>query len=93
MVWELVAVVAEVPAYVCSHVFEDTRPVLLVSRADGDWQCLCGAQHAPNELPRVVGLKDLIDRDASIGDLWDLPTNWEADRAFLGSNWCRRKLQ
>ena len=32
----------EIPVYVCSHVFENVRPILLVVREGGDWQCLCG---------------------------------------------------
>jgi hypothetical protein len=33
---------AEALTYVCSHVFDDPRPILLVSRAGREWQCLCG---------------------------------------------------
>jgi len=25
-------------AFICPHVFEDTRPILYVCREDGDWQ-------------------------------------------------------
>ena len=80
----------EFAAYVCSHVFEHTRPVLLVARDDGDWQFLCGGAHAPDELPRVVGLNHLIDADPSLRQALDLPIDWEAERAFVGGPWTRR---
>ena len=82
----------EVPAYVCSHVFRATRPVLFVSREDGDWQFLCGGSHASDETPRVVGQNHLIERDPSLSDLMDLPVEWEAERDTTESPWTRRRL-
>ena len=49
-------------AFVCSHVFENSRPVLLVSHVDGGWQLLCGQAHVTKEIPRLVGLNPL-ERD------------------------------
>jgi hypothetical protein len=83
---------AEVAAYVCSHVFEHTRPVLLVMREDEDWQFLCGKAH-PGELPRVVGMNHLLDDDPSLHQLVDLPTNWEAERKSSVDPWIRSPSQ
>ena len=81
----------EVVAYVCSHVFNDTRPVLLVSRAGGDWQCLCGGGHDAGEVPNVVGLNHLFERDATLRELEDLPVEWEAERASVNDPWIRTR--
>ena len=81
----------EVAAYVCSHVFNDTRPVLLVSRAGGDWQCLCGGAHEADEVPNVVGLNHLLERDPSLRELEDLPDEWEAERASVNDPWIRTR--
>ena len=62
-------------AFVCSHVFENRRPVLLVSRVDGDWQLLCGQAHATKETPHLVGLNHLLERDPSLQELSDLPAD------------------
>lgn len=79
----------EVLAFVCSHVFDATRPVLLVSREDGEWQLLCGGAHDHDETPRVVGLNHVIDRDPSLQGLLDLPSDWDAERESVESPWVR----
>lgn len=77
-------------AYVCLHVFDNVAPVLLVSRADGDWQFLCGASH-PDEAAqlRVVGAGHLLERDPSLQEVVDLPVDWEAERTEVGGPWSR----
>jgi hypothetical protein len=79
----------EIAAYVCSHVFDGTRPILLVSREGGDWQCLCGLTHESSEVPKVVGLNHLLERDPSLQELEDLPNDWEAERASVSDPWIR----
>jgi hypothetical protein len=79
----------EIAAYVCSHVFENSKPVLLVCRAGGDWQCLCGGEHSADEVPNVVGLNHLLDRDPSLRELEDLPLDWEAERKTAKHKWIR----
>lgn len=81
----------EIPAFVCSHVFANSRPVLLVSRAEGDWQCLCGETHE-NEVPKVVGLNHLFERDPTLAELRDLPAEWQAERTAVGSPWRKTSL-
>lgn len=83
----------ELAAYVCSHVFANTRPILLVSRAGGDWQCLCGGEHDSSEVPHVVGFNHLMERDPSLAKLQDLPDEWEAERANAGSAWIRTRIE
>ena len=83
---------SEVAAYICSHVFDDIRPVLFVSRADGDWQCLCGADHGAGELPRVVGLNHLYERDPTLTALRNLPKNWEAERVSINDPWILKRI-
>lgn len=79
----------EVAAYVCSHVFSGARPVLLVSHAGGDWQCLCGGEHDATEVPNVVGLNHLLERDPTLRQVLNLPNDWEAERASVESPWIR----
>ncbi len=80
-------------AYVCSHVFGNTEPVLLVSRAGDGWRCLCGDDHDPNESLKVLGWKDLVQRDPSLAELINLPNDWEAARLSTGSRWIRARSQ
>jgi hypothetical protein len=67
--------------------------VLLVSRPEGDWCFLCGAVHPDNASQyHVVGMGHLFERDKSLSQLRDLPADWEAERAALGSRWLRTPI-
>lgn len=79
-------------AFVCSHIFYNTQPILLVIHEDGDWQFLCGGDHPHDELPRVVGLGHLLSRDPSLFELEDLVDGWEATRAGPSSSWERHEV-
>jgi hypothetical protein len=83
----------EVAAYICAHVFDGSRPVLLVSREEDDWQLLCGGEHGPTELPHVVGLNHLLDRDPSLREILSLESNWEAERLAVGTPWRLKQLR
>ena len=82
----------EIAAYVCSHVFNNIRPILLVSREGGDWQCLCGGDHDAKEIPKVVGLNHLLNRDPALIELKNLPAEWEAERVSTSAPWLRKRL-
>ena len=80
-------------AYVCLHIFDASRPVLLVSRPDGDWCFLCGAGHEDTPANyRVVGKGHILDRDPSLSDLADLAPNFEAERTSPSGAWARRPI-
>ena len=80
----------ETKCYVCLHVFERTRPVLYVTRPEGDWCALCGDGH-PSDASwyRVVGLGHVVDDDPSIMEVLDLQAEEEAERAEVGQPWVR----
>jgi hypothetical protein len=82
----------ETAAFVCSHVFQNTRPVLLVARENGDWMYLCGKPHAPDEEFQVVGAEHLLQRDPSLADILDLQDNCEAERPHASAVWSRMPL-
>lgn len=77
-------------SYVCAHVFSNERPVLYVTRPDGDWCFLCGAVHPDEGFEyRVVGLGHVIDADLSLREVLDLEPRQEAERPAVGSAWTR----
>jgi hypothetical protein len=76
------------PAYLCKHVFDQARPVLLVLHDDLGWQLVCGEAH--EDEPRVVGLSHVVASDASLAGILDLPLGYEAERAAVGGPWERR---
>jgi hypothetical protein len=78
-------------AYVCVHVCDYVRPVLLVTRAGGPWCFLCGDLHPQDASSyRVVGIGHLFERDPSLVELKDLPIDWEAERQDVKSPWIRK---
>lgn len=82
-----------VPSYVCLHAFDASRPVLLVSRPDGDWCFLCGDLHDNTaESVRVVGMSHLVERDPSLVAVLDLLPEWEAERESVEGPWTRRRI-
>ena len=82
----------ETAAFVCSHIFGKTRPVLLVSREGADWQFLCGETHGENEKPRVICLNHLICDNPTLREVADLPENSEAERDAVGDIWRRMPI-
>jgi hypothetical protein len=80
-------------AYACIHVFERSSPVLLVSRADGDWCFLCGQLHGNNGSEyRVVGIGHVLDQDQSLVAVMDLLPDWEAERTEVDGGWLRTRV-
>ncbi|WP_448191534.1 hypothetical protein [Azospirillum sp. sgz301742] len=79
-------------AYVCTHVFNKDKPILLVDREDGDWCFLCGAQH--DDTPRscrVVGIGHVFEDDPTLEAIRDLEPEWEAERQVVGGPWIRTR--
>jgi hypothetical protein len=71
---------------VCPHVFENTRPILYVCRAEGDWQFLCGGFDHDDQC-HLVGVGHLIERDPTLHELADLEPDWQAEREEAGATW------
>ncbi len=78
-------------SYVCKHVFDRSRPILLVSRADGDWSFLCGESHENSASEyKVVGIGHVLESDPSLQEVLDLPIDWDAERVSVGQKWVRK---
>lgn len=71
---------------------EDFKPILrVVHDEDGDWQFLTGDQ-MPKDI-KIVALEELIKRDETLNEIFDLEYNEEADRDFIGGKWTRNKME
>ena len=55
---------------------------------DGGWQFI-GAEGAQEDQAMVVSLRRVFERDASIGQLADLPLGWRARRGGPDQSWQR----
>jgi hypothetical protein len=82
--------VPHVASFVCLHVRDGQRPVLWVSRPDGDWCFLCGASdHTGIESYCIVGMSHLTDDAPSLREVLDLDLWEEAERVAPGAPWLR----
>lgn len=76
----------------CSDVLDHAHPVLYVTRADGDWQFLCGEAHENRAgTIRVVGIVHLIADDPTLADVLDLNVEEDAERTVVGGEWVRKQ--
>lgn len=81
---------SERKCYVCTHVFSGLRPVLYVTRPDGDWCFLCGDEHPYDAASyRVVGMQHVVGEDPALAEVLDLAVNEEAERLTTASPWKR----
>lgn len=79
-------------ALICRHVFEHSRPVLLVRNQEDTWSFLCGGEDHDDDDFCYVGIGHLADRDASLKECADLPVGYEAERISVGSAWARTEI-
>jgi len=79
--------------FICSHVFENTKPTLLVCHEGGDWQFLCGGAHDVDDKPKVVGIGHLLERDPTLHEISNLPIDFEAERKEVGGEWIVSMLE
>jgi hypothetical protein len=73
--------------FVCSHVFAQERPILLVVHDDNDWQFLCGGTHPNGEVPQYIGIDHLVQRDPTLEQVASIPNGGQAERASVEHSW------
>lgn len=75
------------PVYSCSHVIDESQPILYVLHdEDGDWQFLCGQTHETIDA-RVVALEEIIKFDSTIRDIIFLKEGQAAERGSIDDDW------
>lgn len=71
---------------------EDNEPILrVIHEEDGDWQFL--TKEIDSEDGRLVALGQMILRDRTLNELFDLEYGEEAERNFIGDRWRRSKFK
>jgi hypothetical protein len=69
---------------------ELNKPILrVVHDIDGDWQFLTGDQ-MPKDI-KIVALEQMILKDKTLNQVFDLDYGEEAEREYIGENWKRSK--
>jgi hypothetical protein len=71
---------------------DENKPILRVFHDyDGDWQFLTGDQ-MPEDI-KLVALEQLIIKDRTLNEVFDLEYGEEAEREFVGGKWTRSKSE
>ena len=71
---------------------EQQKPILrVIHDKDGDWQFLTGDQ-MPDDI-KLVALEQLILKDNTLNEVFDLEYDEEAEREFIGGQWTRNKFE
>lgn len=66
------------------------KPILrVVHESDGDWQFLTGDQ-MPGDI-RLVALEQMIIKDRTLNEVFDLDYGYSMDRDFIGGKWTKSK--
>jgi hypothetical protein len=81
-----------VAAFTTRQWLELQKPILrVVHENDGDWQFLTGDQMP--EDTKIVALEQLVLRDKTLNDVFDLDYGEAADRDSIGGQWTRSKVE
>lgn len=79
-------------ARTCTHVLDDDRPILVVSReADGEVLAVCGGEDDTPATTKDIALDELLGLDAGLTSLADMPDGWVALRESTDQDWTRSK--
>jgi len=79
-------------AWTTKRVAAGDAPILFVAHdRDGSWQFIDADQWVQADIV-VSHLAHIVDQDATLGDIADLPVGWQAERAQVGGPWSRAPL-
>ena len=79
--------------FTCKHITENNNPILLVTHDDdGYWQFLCGQEEHSEADAKVISLKEAVQIDNSLNDLFEMPKGYGAERTTQDENWKPFKL-
>ena len=80
--------------FFCEHIFENSRPILLVIRDfDGHWQFLCDQGDDSEDGCHHVGVYHLIERDPSLAETANLEIGQGVERSNPTSPWKKFNLE
>jgi len=83
-----------VAAFVAKQIFKEGKPILRVYHEDddGSWQFLTEDDVTSDDI-MVVCLEEVVKRDQTVNELFNLPTGQMATREFVGAKWVREAVE
>lgn len=69
------------------------RPILrVIHESDGEWQFLCDTTYEVEDL-KIVALEQLVKRDSTLNELFQLNYGWQAQRIVEAAEWHREAYE
>lgn len=83
-----------VAVFVARQIFKEAKPILRVVHDDddGSWQFLTKDITTGDDM-MVVCLEEVVKRDQTVNELFNLPTGQMATREFVGAKWVREAVE
>jgi len=75
-----------VAVFTTRQVLEGLPILRVVHEADGNWQFLCNTTYDVADL-KIVALQEIVKRDPTVNDLFQLNYGWYAVREVVGEKW------
>lgn len=80
-------------AFTTKQWIEENKPIIhVIHDSDGDWQFLTDDEHSTTNI-KIVALEQLILRDKTLNEVFDLEYGEQAERNFIGDKWVRNKFE
>jgi hypothetical protein len=75
--------------FTCDHILSRERPILYASHdaEDGTWQFMCGQEDHTETNAKIISLKQAVEIDETINDLYEMPLGVGAERETKTSKW------
>ncbi|TVZ08642.1 hypothetical protein JM80_1141 [Cellulophaga sp. RHA_52] len=74
--------------FTCNHVTDEKSPILYATHdSDGDWQFLCGQNDHAEENAKIISLKNAVELDNTLNELFEMPIGVGAERNGIGEKW------
>lgn len=74
--------------FTCNHVTDLKSPILYASHDnDGDWQFLCGQDDHTEKNAKIISLKNAVELDTTLNQLFEMPIGVGAERNAVGEKW------
>ncbi|UTW61299.1 hypothetical protein KFE98_14930 [bacterium SCSIO 12741] len=74
--------------FTCDHVVSGERSIVYVAHdADGDWHFMCDGDDHTEENAKIISLKQAVELDPSVNDLYEMPIGVGAVRKSPGERW------
>ncbi|RZJ72313.1 MAG: hypothetical protein EOO49_07340 [Flavobacterium sp.] len=77
----------------CDHVLDKSRKILYAAHdSEGDWQFLCGQDDHTDENAKIISLRQAVELDETLNELYEMPANVGAERKSVNDKWKPFKL-